>query len=624
MTEKETARTCYSYVRFSSKKQAEGDSGRRQTDLARSYCDRRGWTLSGATFSDLGVSAFRGKNALVGNLGEFLKAVEHSSIKAGAVLIVESLDRISRQGIDEGFDLIKKILKADILLVTLTPEREFDVSATRSLSKGALEIQLILERAAEESERKSERLLASWRDKQRRVRDGEVQRRPDSNGRATRCLTRRLPAWLCVKDGVIVAVPERAKVVKRIFQLSAKGHGSGRIVGILTAEGVPSFSGKGWVKPYVARITRDRRALGEYQPCHGRRPAGPPVPGYFPPVVSEDLWLKANAQLALRTPKPGRPGRTINLFSGLLHNARQPGDTYNAAIRFSGRTPTNPTGTKQRLLISTAAAQGRGQPFSFPHDTFERAILTVLNEINVAVLFPPDDPQVIPDSERLDAERKDLRNYKQELQEQLESRRDKDKIPAALAALASLEAQLVDLDQRYAEARLREVHPPSESWKEVKTLVAALDRARDPIAARTRLKAALRRIIAGMWLMVVPRGRVRLCEVLLMFHGDRCANAYRSVLIVHRGAGDNGHGRRQPARWYVASFAQPKGSRPGWPGPWDGPYPESEDEAYGYAPHGLHSLDLRQPDQADLARESLEGYPQDILARLLAAGEDMV
>ena len=77
-------------------------------------------------------------------------------------LLVESFDRISRQGIDEGYDLIKGILKAGVRIVTLSPEREFDASATKSLSKGVLEIRLILERAAEESERKSDRVGAAW------------------------------------------------------------------------------------------------------------------------------------------------------------------------------------------------------------------------------------------------------------------------------------------------------------------------------------------------------------------------------------------------------------------------------------------------------------------------------
>jgi DNA invertase Pin-like site-specific DNA recombinase len=186
----------YSYIRFSTKRQAWGDSLRRQAELTAAFCERRKWTLSPATYRDLGVSARRGKNALVGNLAEFLKAVDAGSVKPGAALIVESLDRITRQGVDEGYDLIKRILKAGILVVTLTPERVFDIEATKGLSRGMLEIQVILERAAEENERRSERVGAAWEEKKRRARAGELQRPTVAMGDASRCLTRELPEWL--------------------------------------------------------------------------------------------------------------------------------------------------------------------------------------------------------------------------------------------------------------------------------------------------------------------------------------------------------------------------------------------------------------------------------------------
>jgi DNA invertase Pin-like site-specific DNA recombinase len=60
--------------------------------------------------------------------------VKNGTVPAGSVLVVESFDRISRQGIDEGYDLIKSILKAGVRIVTLAPEREFDRDATKSLS----------------------------------------------------------------------------------------------------------------------------------------------------------------------------------------------------------------------------------------------------------------------------------------------------------------------------------------------------------------------------------------------------------------------------------------------------------------------------------------------------------
>jgi hypothetical protein len=67
-----------------------------------------------------------------------------------------------------------------------------------------------------------------------------------------------------------------------------------------------------------------------------------------------------------------------------------------------------------------------------------------------------------------------------------------------------------------------------------------------------------------------------------------------------------------PIYLYHSSFQT---SRPGWPAPSDAPNPEADDEAYGTAAHGFSALDLREVDQANAAREFLEGYPQDMIAK---------
>jgi DNA invertase Pin-like site-specific DNA recombinase len=121
-----------SYDRFSSPEQSEGDSLRRQTLLRDDYLARHPDPPLDErfTYQDLGVSAFRGENALVGNLRLILDAIKEKKVAPGSRLIVESIDRISRQGIDEGYDIIKGILKAGVRIVTLSPEREFDRDAT--------------------------------------------------------------------------------------------------------------------------------------------------------------------------------------------------------------------------------------------------------------------------------------------------------------------------------------------------------------------------------------------------------------------------------------------------------------------------------------------------------------
>lgn len=171
------------------------------------------------------MSAFRGKNAAVGNLRTFLDAIKSGKVEPGSVLIVESFDRVSRQGIDTGYDLVKLILKAGVRIVTLSPEREFDTSATKSLSRGALEIQLILERAAEESERKSDRMGKVWGRKLREASPAKV-------------VTRALPKWIDCIDGKLALNSKKAATVRRIFALANAGHGTTAIAQKLNDEGV--------------------------------------------------------------------------------------------------------------------------------------------------------------------------------------------------------------------------------------------------------------------------------------------------------------------------------------------------------------------------------------------------
>ncbi|MCX8955437.1 recombinase family protein, partial [Ruegeria sp. NA] len=50
----------FSYRRFSSAQQKDGNSIKRQTEAAQEWCDENGYELSSSNFEDLGVSAFMG------------------------------------------------------------------------------------------------------------------------------------------------------------------------------------------------------------------------------------------------------------------------------------------------------------------------------------------------------------------------------------------------------------------------------------------------------------------------------------------------------------------------------------------------------------------------------------
>src|SRR5215813_239734 len=97
------ASIAYSYIRFSTPEQSKGDSLRRQTEAAADWCRRHKVRLdTGTTLHDLGKSAYTGqhrKNPDRHALAGFLKLVEGGKIPRGSHLIVEALDRLTREDI---------------------------------------------------------------------------------------------------------------------------------------------------------------------------------------------------------------------------------------------------------------------------------------------------------------------------------------------------------------------------------------------------------------------------------------------------------------------------------------------------------------------------------------------
>ncbi|HWI26590.1 MAG TPA: recombinase family protein, partial [Stellaceae bacterium] len=104
----------YSYLRFSTPEQERGDSFRRQTSMAEAYAVKNGLQLDERSFRDLGVSAFRGANAETGMLGEFLNLVRCEAIPQGSFLLVESLDRLSRNKPRKAVRLLESICEEGI------------------------------------------------------------------------------------------------------------------------------------------------------------------------------------------------------------------------------------------------------------------------------------------------------------------------------------------------------------------------------------------------------------------------------------------------------------------------------------------------------------------------------
>jgi DNA invertase Pin-like site-specific DNA recombinase len=538
----------FSYIRFSSKKQELGDSRRRQIDLAVAYCKRRGWKLSPKTFEDLGVSAFKGKNALVGNLGEFLKAIESGTVKPGSVLIVESLDRISREGIDAGWDLIKKILKSDIRIVTLSPEREFDREATRSLSKGALEIQLILERAAEESERKSGLLAAVRAQERKRLRKTRKVAWINKDGDKKR---HRLPAWIAEEGDKPVLIPERVAIIKLIFGLAASGYGVPAIIAKLKKDGVPPFGRKAkWSRSYVGLLLRDRRVLGEFQPHKGKAKDGQPVLNFFPAAISQKEWQAARAGVQQRRRHLGGISKArCNIFAGILQHARD-GDSYYMTTRLS-RSPTK-ADTKFQILVNKASEEGTARGYSVPYGPFEDVVLECLLEINVREVLGRPAGKANP-LDALEKELDGIRAEQEDIADTLMKGKVKALVPVLEAKAAVLEAQAKELEAKVEAAQLEAANPLEDSWRDAQGQMKALKTAANPEDARLRLRSALRRICEVAMILIVPRGCARLAAV--QFHFRK--GSPRSYLVYYHPAAKR-FGKATPALCCTMALADPQ------------------------------------------------------------------
>ena len=313
----------YSYTRFSSEKQRHGDSVRRQLEAVEEWCRNEGGGLVlDTSLRDEGIPGYRGRNAKVGALARFLKAIEEGMIAPGSVLVVENLDRLSRNEPLEGLDLLKTIIKAGVEIVTLHDRRRYTRENLARDVVFLINALLILARGYEESDTKSKRLAASWQNKRRAAAQGRV-------------ISSWVHPWLRVvgatklgsrtdfSNAKIVPIEDRAATVRQIFAWAISGMGYETIVKQLRARKVRPWNRAGWTRTRIQKIIRNRAVLGEYQPhryeggSYGKRvPNGEAIPAYYPRVVSDEVFERAQPTV---TGNPGgRQGRWVRLLTGLL------------------------------------------------------------------------------------------------------------------------------------------------------------------------------------------------------------------------------------------------------------------------------------------------------------------
>lgn len=149
----------YSYRRFSNLKQEKGRSLARQKKLTEEIAEKFNLPFNeDFLMTDKGLSAFHGHHKSKGALGVFLAAVESKMVKPGSVLIVESLDRLSREQPYVAQATLAALVSSDITVVTATDGKVYSKETMAKDPLGTM-IMSVLEmiRAHNESLTKTEK-----------------------------------------------------------------------------------------------------------------------------------------------------------------------------------------------------------------------------------------------------------------------------------------------------------------------------------------------------------------------------------------------------------------------------------------------------------------------------------
>ncbi|MCJ2117003.1 recombinase family protein [Methylobacterium sp. J-001] len=386
----------FSYLRLSSKRQANADDRKKYRDGFRRQVDLRDRYLAQnphltldtrLNLHDIGVSGFRGANAVNGQLGLFLAEIEAGRIPRGSYLLVESLDRMSRQQVNRALAVLLAIVNAGIVVVSLVDKQEFREDAPADQFLISI---MSLSRAHEESVMKSFRLRETWERKRGKA--------------STERLTDRVPAWLTVIDGKIGPNGRRPDVVREIFGYLADGWGRDRIAALLNRRGEePWGHGARWHGGTVQKLTDSRAVIGEFQPHRliyverkgamvpRRVPVGDPIADYYPRVVDEDLWARARGVAVKRRlgKAPNAGGRLGTVVSNLFGMVATCG-SCGSAMNFRDRGPRSHT------VLRCSAERGGDchNAYRVPYQDTENAILSWLVRLDLSGGVPGERAKI--------------------------------------------------------------------------------------------------------------------------------------------------------------------------------------------------------------------------------------
>ncbi len=502
------------YARFSSAEQSKGYSLERQQSLGTQFTIDRGWLVE-SKISDEARSAFHGANRLEGSALHQFELEARNGLHRGKVLVVENIDRLSRQGAKVAAQLIWALNEHGVDVATFHDGHVYKAGDENEMID-LFKVIILAQQAHEESSKKSKRTAASWAARRERIAAGEQD-----------VLMPNVPMWCDRIDGKYVLNEHRTKVLNEIYDLYIDGLGIPRIIAHLHERDEPSWTppeqrrgNNGWFYSYIYRLLTKRTVIGEYTTLDGKTVGT----NFYPQAISTEKWNRAQAALKMRKANHKTTDKLWlhrNLLQGIVvcdqcgggAHFRHQIDKGQKYTRKDGTTVTYKRNDNRRIRCDRARRKhncDNGTVLSY--DVIEA---TVLNEMLPQLVTKRDrNPAIVELRERI-AETARLRDADQERLNNLVDALADGGSKAIMQRVGALEAQVETYERAIDAAQQAldiELSKPcaDDDVEAIESLRAELNATDDEVRsyARGRVNMSLRRLIKRIAITSVGTFRI--------------------------------------------------------------------------------------------------------------------
>lgn len=277
------SKLAYSYRRYSSSGQRDGSSLERQLEMAQDVCNDKGWTLVDLP-PDAGLSGYKGINRIKGTLGTFLGKVRAGQVQRGSVIIIEKMDRFSRNEIDLVIPDFLSLLQSGIEIYSCADRTHYTLADIRRNPMTLNYAVMAMAMANDYSKSLGDRITRSVDIRLSKCQQGLKMDLGPWN-----------PRWVDFvgehKQPGEFRLNAHAESIRRIVREYLAGESMYSIAKGLIRDNVPTLAGGKWAQGTIGHLLGNGTLTGDVEL------KGQLLKGYFPAVITEKEHRRLQAKL---------------------------------------------------------------------------------------------------------------------------------------------------------------------------------------------------------------------------------------------------------------------------------------------------------------------------------------